>query len=44
MCFITSSEVLIQLVPIANSQNFTALNVAGPEYRFVSEKDMKQQV
>jgi hypothetical protein len=40
MCFIITSEALIQLVPSANSLHFTALNVADPEYRFVSEEDI----
>ena len=40
MCFIISSEILTQLLSSANSQHFTALNVAGPEYRFVSEEDI----
>jgi len=35
MCFIISNEELIRFVPSANSQHFTALNVAGSEYRFI---------
>ena len=38
MCFTIESETLIQLVPNANSQRFTALNVAGLEHRFASEE------